>query len=105
LYEIVCCQKAFSGDYSVSEYSNGTRILEFPSDLEVFQVEGFETAVRNTVSRALKVDPANRPTAPVLNYDFVTAFSEFSSAKDTLMDSSTKSEPTTSSGSSRVAEY
>jgi len=105
LYEIVCCQKAFSGDYSVSEYSNGTRILEFPSDLEVFQVEGFETAVRNTVSRALKVDPANRPTAPVLNYDFVIAFSEFSYGTDSLIVSTTKNEPSSSSGSSRVAEY
>ena len=100
MYEIVCCQRAFSSDYSVSEYSSGSQILEFPSDLEVFQVDGFEAAVRDTVSRALNVDPAKRPTAPVLNYDFVVAFSEFPSAKDTLIDSSTKSKPITSSGSS-----
>jgi len=66
-------------------------------------VDGFEAAVRKTVSRALNIDPAKRPTATVLNYDFVVAFSEFSYGTDSLIVSTTKNEPSSSSGSSRVA--
>ena len=74
LYEVICREKAFSSDLDVLRYSDGAP-LSMPHDLDIFEDERFEAAMRSLIPRIFNIDPIRRPSAAQLISAFLVAFS------------------------------